>query len=111
MKGTRRLKHNFVFRNEINSRYSDLLTSTDEDKNVSVTSINCHYTDTVKWNVLPFKPIIKHVYPGTNYTDTVFLKDCGKESTTRRKRTGRNETEKGKFRVSNIPVLSFYTYD
>lgn len=68
-------------------------------------------TDTVKWNVLSFKPSIKQVYPGTNYTYTVFIKDCCKKSTTWSKRTGRNETEKGKFRVSNIPVLSFYTYD
>ncbi|XP_022343153.2 poly(A)-specific ribonuclease PNLDC1-like [Crassostrea virginica] len=37
--GTRRLKHNFVFRNEINSRYRDLLTSTDEDKNIVVRKV------------------------------------------------------------------------
>lgn len=38
--GTRKLKYNYVFENEIKNRYGDVWTSTDNDKNVSVASSN-----------------------------------------------------------------------
>lgn len=38
--GTRKLKYNYVFENEIKNRYGDVWTSTDNDRNVSVASSN-----------------------------------------------------------------------
>lgn len=38
--GTRKLKYNYVFENEIKNRYGDIWTSTDNDRNVSVASSN-----------------------------------------------------------------------
>lgn len=39
--GTRKLKYNYVFENEIKNRYGDVWTSTDNDRNVSVASSDC----------------------------------------------------------------------